>query len=369
MSVHKVGKVWWYSFRFAGRRYRNSTRTPDKAAAERIEAKVRLQLAEEKHFPKAKEMTLGEAMLKYWEEHAKHLPSAYTIDRYIETVGAIMDTASYLSQIGPSEISTYISKRRGQKARKRKHLVNSATINREVQFIRAVHHKARDEWAVAVASIQWKKHRLKESEQRRRYLSGDEQDALLGVLREDMRPLVRFCLLTGARLTSAIRLTWDKIDYQTGIVTFRKFKGGKHHTIPLSREAKILLANESGKHPIYCFPYKCAKSRAKRRAGQYYPFSKDGWRRVWKGALAKAKIKDFRFHDQRHTALSRVTKKAGLAVARDLAGHTTIATTSRYAHVLMTEIEAAMDSSVHKSGHSVESETQISRKTKRKVRR
>lgn len=351
MSVSKRGKSehYHYSFRFKRRRFRGSTRTSEKSAAERIEAKIRLEVAEQEHFPKQREMTLAEAFLKYLD-HAEHLPSYYTIDRQIDTLGAI-DGALRLSAVTDSIVSDYVARRRGQKARNRKALISPATVNRELQTLRAVMNKARDEWQVSVAPVKWLKHRLQEAPQRRRYLSGDEQDAFLTHLREDMRPLVKFCLLTGARLMSAIRLTWKDVDYQSESITFRKFKGGEHHTIPLSREAKILLANEKGKHAIYCFAYKCIRYSKKRVPGNYYPFSKDGWRKTWAAALKDAKIENFRFHDQRHTALSRVTKEAGIAVARKLAGHTSIMTTSRYAHVLMDDVKSAMDKSVHKSGH------------------
>lgn len=45
-------------------------------------------------------------------------------------------------------------------------------------------------------------------------------------------------------------------------------------------------------------------------------------------------ITDFRFHDTRHTAATRITRATGnLKVAQKLLGHTEIGTTARYAHV------------------------------------
>jgi len=73
MPIFKRGEVWHYRFAIQGNRYRGSTLTSDKAAAQRIYAKLRLEAANQVHFPKAKEMGLLEALLKYYEEHAKHL--------------------------------------------------------------------------------------------------------------------------------------------------------------------------------------------------------------------------------------------------------------------------------------------------------
>jgi integrase len=350
MSVYRVGKTWWFQFRFKGRRFRRSAFTTDKALAERVEARARLEAAEQSAFPRKQEMTLAEALLRYYEEHAKHLPAAYTIDRQIEKLQDI-GTRLNLSEIDDRCIADYIARRRGQKARNKETLVNPGTINREIQTLRAVINRAADQWSVEVGRVKWKAHRLTESPARRRYLTDDEQARLIEAVRPDIRPLLEFCLLTGARLMSAIRLTWSDIDYGAGSITFRKFKGGTHHTIPISRNTKVLLGNQAGLHPIYVFTYLCHKTRGQRVKGERYPFSKDGWRRIWARAVEKAALGSFRFHDQRHTALSRITKRAGIATAAKLAGHASITTTTRYAHVLMDDVRAAMDGP--ESGHTI----------------
>ena len=120
---------------------------------------------------------------------------------------------------------------------------------------------------------------------------------------------------------------------------------------------RTLLANERGKHPIFVFTYQCAEDRhegvkgIKRQKGGFYPFSRDGWRRPWARALEAAGIAGFRFHDLRHTAGSRVTRVAGIAVARGLLGHADITTTDRYSHVLMEDVAKGMTEA---EGHTVD---------------
>lgn len=352
MPIFKRGEVWHYRFAIQGRRFRGSTLTADKAAAQRIYAKLRLEAANQVHFPKAKEMGLLEALLKYYEEHAKHLPSAYTIDRQIEKVRAIGNVP--LSELTDAKISEYVASRRGQQARNKVTgdgqpvLVNPSTINREVALLRAVVKRAQDQWGVKANPLKWRSLLLQETQERRSYLSADEQAKLLQALRPDFRPLVQFCLATGARFASAASLTWRDVDFAGGTVTFRKMKGGGTHTIPLTSAMKVLLANEKH-HPIYVFSYEAQEDRpsgvkgAKRIKGHRYPFSRDGWRRPWYRALKDAGLEDFRFHDLRHTAGSRTTKTAGIAVAQKLLGHAEITTTRRYSHVLMEDVKEAME--------------------------
>ena len=345
MSLIKRGKIWHYAFSIKGRRFRGSTHTPDKATAQRIVAKLRLEAAESIHFPRAREMTVAEAFLRY-RDHSDTLPAGYTIAGQLEKLRGLGDDRP-LSKLGDELIAEYVLRRRAEPARGRKRAVANATINNELTTLRAVINRART-WGVAVADIAWIKHRLAEAPPRRRYLSNDEERRLIEVLRPDMRPLVQFCLMTGARLGSARALTWDAVDYDAATITFRRMKGGGVHTIPITPSLRSLLANERGKHPIYVFTYRCAEDRhdgtkgARRAKGEFYPYSRDGWRRPWLTALKQAGIAGFRFHDLRHTTGSRVTRAAGIAVARGLLGHTDIATTDRYSHVLMDDIARGM---------------------------
>ena len=176
-----------------------------------------------------------------------------------------------------------------------------------------------------------------------------------------MRLLVRFCMTTGVRLMNALRLTWAQVDYEAGVIAFRtksKRPGGERHVIPITREIRILLANERGKHPIYVYTYVCRRNRGKRRKGQRYPFSKNDWRKDWKAALSAAGIKDFRFHDLRHTAATRLLRATGnLAVVQRVLGHSSPTMTLRYAHVEVDDMRAAMEAAARHTAATQATET------------
>jgi site-specific recombinase XerD len=60
-------------------------------------------------------------------------------------------------------------------------------------------------------------------------------------------------------------------------------------------------------------------------------------------ALKEAKIKEFRWHDLRHTFCSRLAQAGvSLKVIQEAAGHKTIAISARYAHMDHTTLQNAM---------------------------
>jgi site-specific recombinase XerD len=67
--------------------------------------------------------------------------------------------------------------------------------------------------------------------------------------------------------------------------------------------------------------------------------------RTWfEVAIAEAKVKNFRWHDLRHTFISRlVMKGVDLRTVQELAGHKTISMTVRYAHLAPEHNQAAIE--------------------------
>jgi site-specific recombinase XerD len=72
-------------------------------------------------------------------------------------------------------------------------------------------------------------------------------------------------------------------------------------------------------------------------------FSKVENKKWWLAALDEAKIKNYRWHDNRHSFCSRLVQ-AGvhLKVVQDAAGHQSNASTMRYAHFAPSQVADAM---------------------------
>lgn len=71
------------------------------------------------------------------------------------------------------------------------------------------------------------------------------------------------------------------------------------------------------------------------------------YHRVWRPALKRAKIKNLRIHDLRHTFCSRLVERgAGLRTVQVLAGHKSFSTTERYAHLAPDHLREAVETFV-----------------------
>jgi integrase len=121
---------------------------------------------------------------------------------------------------------------------------------------------------------------LEEAGEREHVVSEEEERRLFSALRPDFRPMVRFALVTGARLESVIGLTWRQVDSDAGTIVFRlksKKPGGELHYLPITRAVAAILSRERGHDPVRVFTYVCARNRYDprtktfQRKGERYP--------------------------------------------------------------------------------------------------
>lgn len=339
MPFRKKGSPYWqYDFFIEGRRFLGSTGTENFEEAKNIEAGERRKALTRIKFPEQADISLDDAFGKFWIEHGKHKKSSTDIWRMLSVLKDGIGAGKMLRSMTNSDIADYIGRRRAK--------ISDASVNREIGLLRAVLNRASAVWDIAVKMPNWKAHKLAEPRGRVRSLSAGEETALFKALRPDFHPLVRFCLITGARVSSVRKLTWKSIDMESGLIKLEvKSKiTDDFHMLPITPEIESLLASVRGHHPIYVFTYVSAgKVVRKRLKGHRYPFQRDGWRCTWAKALKDAKIDDFRFHDLRHTAATQMLEATkNIAAVQKVLGHRDITTTMRYAHVMQDDIRDAL---------------------------
>lgn len=142
---------------------------------------------------------------------------------------------------------------------------------------------------------------------------------------------VRFLFITGCRLGEATGLTWDCVDFSTRVITIKqalgkdmslgpsatrkivkKTKTGNVRRLPMNEDLYQLLNHQfnKGKRKYVFYGYRGSYiDTANFRTG------------IWKKILAGLEI-EYRYpYQTKHSVLSQVAQKHGLAAAAKLAGH------------------------------------------------
>jgi len=130
----------------------------------------------------------------------------------------------------------------------------------------------------------------KESQRRIRFLTQQEAQRLLAELPEHLADMAAFLLATGLRASNVTGLQWSQVDLVRKLawVHSDQAKSRKAIAVPLNAEALRLVSKQVGKHTTHVFSYKGT------------PIQR-GSTKAWYTALKRAGIKDFRWHDLRHT--------------------------------------------------------------------
>ena len=157
------------------------------------------------------------------------------------------------------------------------------------------------------------------SKARDRRLTPDELDRLWAATESArawyLRPIIEMALETAMRRGELLALKWSEIDLSGRLLRVAVSKNGHARTIPLTPKAGEVLGSL-------------------RRQGELaFPISAFAVRQAWDRLTNRAGLLDFRFHDLRHEAVSRLFE-AGLNVPEValISGHRTPAMLFRYTH-------------------------------------
>lgn len=346
MSVYKRpdSDTYSYDFQFQGARYSGNTGEPSKRKAEQyVEALKRTLKSNNARLEKP--FNFGAAWSLYWEEIGQHHTNAEDTLRALEWLEKQIGRATMIAAITDSTVARLVTKRRAETFRGKP--ISPSTVNRTVtEPLKAILRRAGDIWGQSVQRIRWKDHTLKEPQERIREASKDEEDKFLAAIREDYRPVFQFAILTGCRVSEIIGLEWTRVDFFSRYFTVIG-KGDKTRRIPMTKAVYALLWSQRGNHALAVFTYIAWKTRDGRERKARYPITINGFKTQWRRAKKTAGVPDFRFHDTRHTAATRLVRKSGnLKLAQRLLGHSDIATTSRYSHVTDDDLRAAMEDNI-----------------------
>ena len=348
-----------YEFQLQGVRFRGSTGETSRRSAERAEARIRAD-AEEKFRAGLSpaghiiQMTLGEAVTRYWLEKGEHEANAATTWYQLENLVDGLGRTTLMSQISMSDLAEYQARRRGQKNRRGNYPANRS-VNAEVpELLSRIYKRARTVWSDRARGTQvalggekdWASLKLRVPKGRVRELKADEEAKLAEHLRADYAPIIEFATISGLRRSQLI-LKWPQCDFGARVIHYRRksLHDNDMGVLPMSDRMWQILQAQKGHHRTHVFTYVCKRTREGRRKGHRYPITESGLATEMRRSVADAGLEDWRLlHDLRHTAATRTLRASqNLKAVQSMLGHAEIASTARYAHAMLEDVRAALD--------------------------
>jgi integrase len=210
---------------------------------------------------------------------------------------------------------------------------SGGTINRKLAALSKMMHFAKDrDWIPSLPKIE----RQKESEHRVRWLTAEEEVAVLTWLTNTSRPamkdLVVLLVDTGLRLSEALGLAWS--DVEDDWIRVWSSKNGKPRSVPKTPRVRDLFQRRKTEAPA---DFTSVFWNLDFWSAEYQ------WKAV-REALGKADDEQFVMHMLRHTFCSRLAQRGvQIQTIQQLAGHKSIQMTMRYAHLCPANLQKAME--------------------------
>lgn len=216
-----------------------------------------------------------------------------------------------------------------------------STVDRFRATLVAALNYACDQWEIDPPRIR----RDRYDNERMRFLTKQEQEALLAAYAKHVRPIGLTLCFQGSRTQEALQLTWRDIDLDRGTMFFSRTKTGKPRTVqmhPRVHEAISLLWKQREK-PFtgHVFLNRLGEPYADTRDYKYP--GGNPLRKAHETACTRAKITDFRVHDWRHHWASWcVMSGIDLETIMRMGGWQTLRMVERYAAVSTEHMAAAV---------------------------
>ena len=317
MSLSKRNGVYYIDIRTpSGERIRRSTGVKDKKLAQEYHDKVKHQLWALDKLDRRVERTFNEALIlllndgKGQKDYATKVRHA----KYWHPIFGDTNLSSITGEMIDNNLPTHNAKSKEPLA--------PATINKyRKTILRALSLAYKNNWINSIPYVG----KLKEPKIRVRWATKQQaQELLNNISIAWLRDVSLFALLTGARRTEILSMTWDKIDFQNkiAIVSNDIAKNGKARSLLLNEEAIRLLQDRRLINSKYVF------------VSSNGSMLKDIDRRAFNRAVKECNLEDFHFHDLRHTWASwHVQRGTPLFTLKELGGWETLEMVQKYAHL------------------------------------
>ena len=286
----------------------------DLRLAELAAKKREMEIFEGKFFPEKKQKAktkLRDLADEYMEKYAKRHKRSWKRD--LTSLNQILPVLGdrYLDEITPKMIEEY-------RLRREKQGRMPATINRDHALLKHMFTKAID-WGIMKGNPA-KRVKLVKEIPRVRFLTREEVHRLVEVSENKWAPYLKTIIMavnTGMWRGEILNLRWEDVDFTRRVIRVRRTKNDQPREVPMTDwlfEALCDWRKKSQKRLDNGFVFVNNNG---------HPLTK--FYKAFHVALNKANIRDFRFHDLRHTFASHM-RMAGLDILeiKELGGWKTL---------------------------------------------
>ncbi|AZS49306.1 site-specific integrase [Entomomonas moraniae] len=263
--------------------------------------------------------TLYDALIKYRDEIASKKKSVKwlttKINNFIDTLPFV---GELITSIKPVQYAEFRDKRLKT--------VKNSTVIKELGILSVVYSKAIKEWGWCSVNPISNIEKPRKTKHRNRLISNDEIDAILSILdykegdtptskKQELAYIFLIAIETAMRQGEILSLTYDAVFLDKRFVHLDKTKNGDTRDVPLSNRA------------VYLFEQVLKNKHEDNKLFTLSSASADAMFRKYRNKLG---INDLHFHDTRHEAITRLSKKLGVLELARMVGHRNISQLMTY---------------------------------------
>jgi integrase len=316
--------VYWSAIWIDGERRMRSLETPNRRKAEILENRWKDELHTRRfQLPQLRpDMLFGELygrflaegdVKPYHKQHAK---------KFLEFFSEMP-----IGKITKNDIARYRKLRHEDHWRthtKAGKPLSETTVNRDVEVVRRMLYWATDEGFIPANPIA-RVRLVRERRTRRPVMSVAEEVKLLAASSKHLRPIVIAALDTGMRRGELLNQRWEDLDFDRKLisVTHSKTPEGEQRLIPMTdRLMELLMTMRKPSGIVFTYETVSINTIDGRPVREVNEQPIRRIKTAWAGALRRAQIPHYRFHDLRHTFNSRLAEIGIIAdVRKAVMGH------------------------------------------------
>lgn len=300
---------------------RSSKVFPTKTAAKEWAAREEFLLLNADDSPAS--ITFGELMQRYARERSPQKRGArwemIRLERFCRDEIAVVN----LADLTPAVFAEWRDRRLEE--------VKPASVAHELQLMSSVLNVARKEWGLMKANPLSDVRKPSKPPGRERLPSDEELARLQFSAGEDLSTATarayhafRFALETAMRAGEIAGLVWDRVNLTKRVAHLDHTKNGRPRDVPLSSEAVRLLEALPHADPVFGLESRQLDA-------------------LWRKLRDRAGVAGLTFHDSRHAAITRLSKKLDVLALARMVGHTDLRQLQTYYNETAEELARRLD--------------------------